>query len=252
MSVPEKQNSLFPGYTLQRISITQDCSDSVVTTTSKDGPSRELEHLEQISIVKKWWGENHRFPQVWRKSSAKAGWPLVANLQPQSPGTENRLEVTLSDQDAGWIIPWLQWIRTVWQVPWGLASIKWKQHGARQCWRLLHCSTVIINLLEQSPLHLPKTCTYLCPMGPNSPAQTQQDPWSGGSGLQPERYTSSMAWVHLLLSWESSDSGGCCINLACKKMSLEPLFSICSICARFSLWLNPALLLCSLCILHTA
>lgn len=39
-----------------------------------------------------------------------------------------------------------------------------------------------------------------------------------------------MAWTHLALSWASPDMDGCCIKLACKKIFVEPSFSIASGC----------------------
>lgn len=46
------------------------------------------------------------------------------------------------------------------------------KHRIRAGWRLCRCSVVIITIIppERSPLHLPKTCTYLSSMGPAPPA----------------------------------------------------------------------------------
>jgi len=37
-----------------------------------------------------------------------------------------------------------------------------------------------------------------------------------------------VTWTHLLLSWTSLHMDGCCIKLACKKILVEPSFSIAS------------------------
>lgn len=116
-------------------------------------------------------------------SSAKAGWTLVAILQPQSPGTQNWLEAIL------W--PWCGLYHSV--APMNknyMTSVlrsctqtsnesNMRQYDVEGCVRY---SAVIIRPLQLSPLHLSKTCIYLGSVGPNPPAHTltQQDPWSAG------------------------------------------------------------------------